>query len=412
MSEQPYKHAASVTGQAFFCAAPIRFDSYDSCQFGCSYCFSRKRSRLWSNKGTHAASAGAFNQRMTRIAGGKVASALDEFLAARVPLQLGGLHDPFTPRERKDGVTLAVLKVLRDKFYPTLISTKGELVAEEPYVSILREMNVLVRFSASGICEEARAKVDRGCSSFDRTLDKIRLLARLGVTTALRIQPVIPGFETDALLMTERAASAGARQVSFEYLKLPTETSVSVARSLEAATGMDILGLMRSWGATRLGWDYVLPPNAKRGFIREARRTCHAKGVRFGAGDTEFIPWSDGDGCCGSSSVFLKSAKQFESNLVGVIKAAVGKVSHSVSFDDVQKRWSPTLPVSTYLSTRSRVFDNDGTRSDWVSLMAARWNGQSGPYSPDYFDGVTWSGKVDRKGFRIYDASNLAKALS
>lgn len=411
MQQSSYKHAASVTGQVFFCAAPIRLDAYDGCQFGCTYCFSRKRSRLWTRGGVHAARADSFAQRMARVASGDLASALDEFLAARVPIQLGGLHDPFTPRERDNGITLALMKVLCESEYPTLISTKGDLPVEKPYVSLLSEMNVLVRFSAAGVRESARPQIDRGCCTFDRTLDKIQALSRLGIPTALRIQPVIPGFESDALEMTARAAAAGARQVSFEYLKVPTESQGSLARSLKEATGVDVLALMKGQGAKRLGWDYVLPSEAKRSFVRQARETCRKLNVRFGAGDTEFIPWSDGDGCCGSSSAFLKRARQFESNLVGAIKGALTKVSRHVTFSDVEKRWAPTLPVSTYLSTRSRVGAGSRTRSDWLSLMAARWNGQSGPYSPAYFDGVVWTGTTDRRGFRIYDAAKLAEAL-
>jgi len=130
MSAGSYKHAASVSGQVFFCAAPIRLDAYDGCQFGCVYCFSRRRARRWSNKGVHAANSKAFELRLKRVAAGNYLSALDEFLAMRVPIQLGGLHDPFTPREKSFGVTYQLLRILCDSNYPTLISTKGELVVD------------------------------------------------------------------------------------------------------------------------------------------------------------------------------------------------------------------------------------------------------------------------------------------
>src|SRR5262245_47750316 len=156
-------HAASVTGQVHFCAAPIRLDAYDGCQFGCVYCFSRKRAKVWAGKGVHQASAQAFSQRLNRVAQGVYASALDEFLAARVPIQLGGLHDPFTLRARSLVVTGELLGVLRAARYPTLISTKGDLVVEPKYVSLLKEMTVAVRFSAAGVSESFRAGIDRRC---------------------------------------------------------------------------------------------------------------------------------------------------------------------------------------------------------------------------------------------------------
>jgi DNA repair photolyase len=406
-----YKHAVSVTGQVYFCAAPIRLDAYDGCQFGCIYCFSRRRSRVWAASGVHQANATAFAERMKRVMRGEYRSALDEFLAARVPLQLGGLHDPFTRRENDLRVTHSLLCILRDFEYPTLISTKGDGLLKPDYVSVLREMNVVVRFSAAGVAESARAQVDRGCCTFDGTLSKIKALSSAGIATGLRIQPVIPGFEAEALNMAQRSAAAGVNQVSFEYLKLATESLRSDSRLLLRATGVDVLGHMTAHGTARLGWDVTLVPDAKRAFVREARSVCHKAGIRFGAGDTEFIPWSDGDGCCGSSTTFLRNSRQFESNFVGAIKTGLKRQSHQVRYKDAAHKWGPSYPVSTYLNWQSRGMQNDGTRSDWEALIAHRWNGANGPYSPGFFDGVAWTGKTDVKGFRIYDASGLSRSL-
>ena len=109
-----YKHSVSVSGQVFFCAAPIRLDLYDGCQFGCLYCFSRRRARRWSSRGIHEANTLAFKLRLERVAAGHYSSALDEFLAARVPIQLGGLQDPFTFREEQSRVTHRILRILCD----------------------------------------------------------------------------------------------------------------------------------------------------------------------------------------------------------------------------------------------------------------------------------------------------------
>jgi DNA repair photolyase len=406
-----YKHAISVSSQVYFCAAPIRLDSYNGCQFGCVYCFSRARSRMFASSGIHLASVAALRARLGRVQTGEYRSALDELLGARVPLQLGGLHDPFTPREATLGVSKKIMELLRDYQHPTLISTKGSILTDANYVAILREMNVVVRFSAAGVEERARATIDRGCDSFDDTLRKLEKLNVAGIPTGLRIQPVIPGFERDAIRMTESAARVGVKQVSFEYLKVATESLNATDRLLRRATGTDIIAHMERAGALRMGWDYSLATTAKRAFVLEARSTCHKLGLRFGAGDTEFIPWSDGDGCCGSDSKFLPGAKQFSSNLVGAIKRAVQRNHNRLTFSDLSQSWSPKFPISTYLNPNSRNALHDGQRTDWMGLLARRWNGDHGPYSPTLFDGVSWSGKTDRDGFKVYDTSVMARAL-
>jgi DNA repair photolyase len=412
MAASSYKHAVSVSGQVFFCAAPIRLDAYDGCQFGCVYCFSRRRARRWASKGVHAANSKAFELRLKRVAAGNYLSALDEFLAMRVPIQLGGLHDPFTPREKSSGVTYRLLRILSDFNYPTLISTKGELVVDTEYVSLLRQMNVVVRFSAAGVAERFRAAIDRRCATFERTLEKIAALTACGIKTTLRIQPVVPGFEEDALRMTRGAALAGAKQVSFEYLKLPKETLRTDVQIMSDVIGFDILRHMKAIGLAEQGWDYALAPRAKRSFIIAARRSCHESGLRFGAGDTEFIPWSDGDGCCGSTSHNFHNSTQFRANYAGAIKSALSGSHDQVQFRSVEEVWSPAKPVSTYLDSSSRNGGSDYRTSDWIRLVAARWNGGLGPYSPAFFDGIRWTGKVDAMGFRIYDATILARSLA
>jgi hypothetical protein len=341
-----------------------------------------------------------------------VASALDEFLDARVPIQLGGLHDPFTAREERRRVTYRLLEILLRQRHPTVISTKGKLVARDDYLSLLQEMNVFVRFSAAGISESLRLKVDRRCDTFPETLSKIAKLSSRGVATGLRVQPVIPGFEGHALEMTRQAAAAGAKQVSFEYLKIPIESIKAEIPALSRVVGFDLLGLMRDKGLRQVGWDYMLTSDAKRRFVGRARTVCREVGVRFGAGDTDFIPWSDGDGCCACSGFFLSDAHQFRCNFVGAIKHALKTDPHDVRFDAIEQYWSPRRAVSTYLSSRSRTKYDPARSSDWLSLMAQRWNGTSGPYCPTFFNGVRWRGAYDSTGLKKYDATELSLLLN
>lgn len=408
-----YKHALSVTGQIFFCAAPIRLDSYDTCQFGCTYCFSRDRSRAWASKGIHQASSKALALRLERVARGDVRSAVDEFLARRVPLQLGGLQDPFTPMEAELGVTRDLLGVLRDHRYPTLISTKGSLLLSEPYLSLLEGMNVVVRLSAAGIPEPLRRAVEPKTEGFAATERTLLALSARGIVTGLRIQPIFPGHEEEALGMAEAAARAGARQLSFEYLKIPGESVDTEMAAASRALGYDIVERMRGLGVVRLGPDWSLSKDAKRPFVRRARHLSHGLGVKFGAGDTEFIPWSDGNGCCGASELTQDGANHFTGNFVGAIRASLARADKRASFDMLETLWSPAQSVGNYMDWRRRIpADQREGRTDWLALMSRRWNGGKSPYSPAFFDGVRPTGEIDKAGFKIYDTSELARELA
>jgi DNA repair photolyase len=408
-----YKHAISVTGQIFFCAAPIRLDSYDTCQFGCTYCFSRDRARAWASKGIHQANPAAFRKRMERVAQGEIASAVDEFLARRVPLQVGGLQDPFTPIEAELGVTRDILETLRDFQYPTLISTKGSLLLAEPYLALLCDMNVIVRRSAAGIPEHLRKIIEPRSDGFDATIDMLAQLSAKGITTALRIQPIFPGFEAEALAMATAAAQAGVKQLSFEFLKIPGETVRTAIAAASKALGYDIVEDMRTKGLTRLGPDWSLSRDAKRPFVRQARQLCRSLNVKFGAGDTEFIPWSDGNGCCGASELTQDGANLFTANFVGAIRASLAKPDKKVRFETLLELWSPERSIGNYMDWRRRIPPEErGEFTDWLAIVSRRWNGNKSPYSPAFFDGVVPTTEFDNSGFRVYDASVLARELA
>jgi hypothetical protein len=135
---------------------------------------------------------------------------------------------------------------------------------------------------------------------------------------------------------------------------------------------------------------------------------CHSIGVRFGAGDTEFIPWSDGNGCCGSSDLFL-DANQFDGNFVGAIKHALKGTPSRLEFSYFATKWLPSETVGFYMDYRARIppSERDG-KADWLQLLRRRWNGGRSPYSPAFFDGVVRSNDTDELGLSIYDASALA----
>ena len=399
-----YKQSLTLSSQLYFCSSPIRLDTYNRCQFGCAYCFSRNRQSDITDRSIAKASHAAIEKRLVRINKGEIQSALDEFLARRVPIQLGGLFDPFSPIEATEKESLRVMQCLRDFQYPTLISTKGNIFTNKEYIDVLKEMNVFIRISAAGIAEKYRSGIDIGCDSFKDILRKIKYLSEIGLPVALRIQPIIPGFESDALAMTEQAAIAGVSQVSYEHLKISAESRDQELRQIYESTGINIWDKMSEIGLTSIGRDYTLVKSAKWNFLRSAKKLCVDLGIKFGAGDTEFIHLSDGSGCCNSSEFFLKDANQFKTNFVGVISKK--QSAYDVRFDDLKKEWVPQHNVHRYLTTNSRVRDTNREYPSLLSLMSYRWNGGKGPYSPAFFYGVSWNGEYDNEGYKIYHFEN------
>lgn len=394
-----YKNFTNITNQLYFCASPIRLDSYNTCQFNCVYCFSKDRTKDNSNKGIGNASHKALKNRLIRVEKNIIKSAMDEMLKERIPIQLGGLHDPFTPIEEKTKTTLELLKVLKEHDYPTIISTKGNLYLNEEYMSLLKDMNVFVRLSAAGVSEERRKHVDVGCLDFTQTLKNISVLSKNNIPCSLRIQPIIPGFEENIYLMIERAAKAGVNHISFEHLKIASENLQNEIKHISNGIGYNIWDKLSKQKLSKVGRDYVIPTELKWPLILNAKKMCESFGVHFGAGDTEFIHLSDGEGCCNGSSLFLKNSNQFTSNYTGILK---NKGTSKIYFSDLISNWHPKLNVHRYLNKNSRLLKNSETLPSWLSLLSYRWNGYQGPYSPTFFYGVSWDNEYDEQGNKVY----------
>jgi DNA repair photolyase len=119
-------------------------------------------------------------------------------LSRRIPLQFGGMTDPFSSFELGSSSTFDLLNVLADQGYPTLISTKGNILAKKRYLEILQRGNFLVRFSLSVIASDKREKIEKGTPSPAELFQAIETLSSFKMNCAVRLQPVIPGYELAA----------------------------------------------------------------------------------------------------------------------------------------------------------------------------------------------------------------------
>jgi hypothetical protein len=68
----------------------------------------------------------------------------------------------------------------------------------------------------------------------------ILLRASTGTGDFSASQPVIPGHDDAALSLAKRAALAGAKHISFKYLKIATEEKLQTLNRISAATGENV----------------------------------------------------------------------------------------------------------------------------------------------------------------------------
>jgi DNA repair photolyase len=238
-----YSTPFSVTSQFAFCGLPLRLDAYRGCGFQCSYCFARNRGGNGPGDAVRPADPSQITRILEYALDGRTDGVIAEFLRHRTPVHFGGMSDPFQPAEERYRVTASVLKTLARYQYPTVLSTRGGLVAEQPYVDLLRDLgNVVVQFSFSTSRDAVASCIEPYSTSPSGLLRAMEKLSSFGVAVTCRWQPYIPGISEKPEEFVARIANTGCRHVGFEHLKLPVEQGKPLWQEFVAVARRDFHG--------------------------------------------------------------------------------------------------------------------------------------------------------------------------
>ena len=252
--------------QCWLCDLPIRFDTYKGCTHGCKYCFVQRKSGLDVEYGESVQKLASFIQ-------GKRCMTTN-WADWNIPIHWGGMSDPFQPFERRGKRSLEALKLLAKTKYPCVISTKGKLCIEEPYLSLIRAGNIVMQISA--VCDKYD-ELEPGAPKFEERLHMVSVLSKAAKRVIVRVQPYICDVFEDVMKNIPRIAEAGAHGMIFEGMKFNRKKQ----------------------GTVRLGGDFVIPVQyLKADFIR-LKRECHKYGMSFYSGENRLRSMGDSMTCCG-----------------------------------------------------------------------------------------------------------------
>lgn len=380
-----YKHFLSISSQISFCSAPLRLDSFNKCQFSCDYCYARSRTGSGRDAKLLSADPSLLEKRLSRVFSGNIASALDEFLARRVPIQFGGMSDPFMPIENVRQVTSKILQILKHYQYPFMLSTKGPLLFHESSIRALEGTNSIIRISFSGASKNTRLLIDRGGVDFDYFLDNLDRLRSRGLKIGIRLQPLIPGEEDHALGMIERLEVGSVDHLSCEYLKVPVSGDKKFGADILRKFDGSIINWYKRADGKLVGNEYVLPSTYRRYWLDRIAAQVRSKNMTFGYADNDFLLLSDGNGCCSGCDLYLNHCNIFTANTLGILKMAQSNGT-TAKFSDISEMWYPSNNIAQYLNSKTRLVSVGQPVKEWVDYAAASWNGEWGLYSPSYFD--------------------------
>ncbi|GAB3027480.1 radical SAM protein [Spirosoma pulveris] len=394
------------------CGLPLRLDSYKGCVYDCSYCFARARERSTNDSKVQPADPDYLKRLFKRVFDDSKPNTtiISQFLERRVPLHFGGMSDPFQPAEAKFKITLNYFLALKNYEYPFAISTRGDLIATEPYLSILRDMKaVVVQFSMSSMDDRVALIAEDERVSPSRILKAMEILRSNGIRVTCRWQPYIPGVSTTPEDYISTVASAGCQHISFEYLKILIGRRSNVVDAVQEISNKNIYKDYINAGASHLGTELILPAAKRIETVLHVKKLAIDSKMTFGAADNDLQYLSSTETCCSGVDNFPGFENWFKHQIANAVRRSKDKKYITIS--SILDEWSPTGSIDRYLNSMSRLSSRLGNEGSLKDHVIYRWNSSGKEGCPDFYYGVSATGKYDKDNAMIYQWDNVDEGL-
>jgi len=225
-----------ISIRAAACPMPFNMDIWDGlvCPFNCIYCFANYfRASLYTSFFDNAKSVGIRHcnpnyykrelDKMLKLRGKDPHSltGIRKAWAMEIPVRFGIRFEDFLPVEKKRGISLEMIRYLKEISYPLMINTKSPLVGEDDYVQALseNEAKTAVHITMLSSDETFNKAIEPGAPSFARRIEAAKNLTSAGVRVVARIEPYLflMNDEPDQIhRYIEALKDAGVKNITFD----------------------------------------------------------------------------------------------------------------------------------------------------------------------------------------------------
>ena len=351
-------------------------------------------------------------ENVKRIFNDPDSSQFGEYVKKRIPLQWGGLSEPFDLLEPKLGVTLELLKFFREIDYPVAFSTKSVwFTKDQRYIDVIRgAKNFHFKWSIITL-DEAKAKaVEQGVPTPLQRLDALAEVATWGTAGVnLRLRPFMIGISDPTYLdLIREGSKRGAQSLTTEFFCLEARTDLRVKERYNIMSKVCGFNLWEFYKKNSRGMQGYLRLNyeIKRPYVERMQALCKELGMGFFVSDAhhkEKCVSSDGcswGSCCGlpKDDYFSNYAKtQFTQAII------IAKEKGEVRFSDITKEFHDYL---LNVNVRTVLHAGDMAKHFHKSMfdyMRWSWNHPKNASSPYiYFSKMLIPTGLDEKGDIIY----------
>lgn len=200
-----------ISVRAAACPMPFNMDIWDStlCPFNCIYCYANAfRASLYTaffdnskSMGFRHCNSDFYKKEIDKMLKYRAMSmddkqnlqGINKAFALDIPIRMGIRFEDFLNDEKKEGVSLDMLKYLSSIEYPIMINTKSALIGSDDYVKALstNKAGAAVHVTAISSNNDTLKKLEPGAPSYADRLQGIRNMSKAGIRVVARIEPYL-----------------------------------------------------------------------------------------------------------------------------------------------------------------------------------------------------------------------------
>jgi len=139
----------------------------------------------------------------------------------RLPVMFSDSTDPYQPLEREYKITRRCLEVLAEHGFPLLIVTKSDLVVRD--IDIFKKTPTVVSMTITTSRSEIAGVIEPNAPNPHARFSALKKIADENIPTVVRIDPIIPGINSDVRdleRVVSEASRIGVKQITASTLKL------------------------------------------------------------------------------------------------------------------------------------------------------------------------------------------------
>lgn len=406
------------TSDAMDCALPIAIDSHGGCSYSCLYCFANNLQRnpernmikiqKMKEEGTFYSEFSIYQLEkfLNREKNSYSSKNFYDLLDAHMPVQLGALGDPCDHLEEHTKWLLKAIPLFIEHKIPVRVGTKGaQVMMKKEYRDAFHQNPKQFWFSISLITpsDELLAKIDINAPSATERLKAMKEYSKSGHNMTLRMRPFLPGIsdaypgEPEAWrVLLEKAADAGARAVSFEWIFLQS--------ALTPRQKVMYYEMFKAMGNSKFGNWWNSNSNTKESCRRASREIkyeltmkirekTHELGMIFGCSDPHFKELNDYGCCCGipdDDEWFGGWSRRQLINVIVEMKRAYDRGENlQVNYLDWKPEWAHKIDANVMIAFGDAHSHRVRRNLTFGDTMRSKWNNPNHPRSPFiYFAGV------------------------